>query len=148
MKISLGMSARFRLSFCGLALVAGPAFGQTPAPVVSIAPVVVEERLLTADAGGLTRMHLDAATPAASQTLAAATPRLAGLTLQDSGAGSFGSLLALRGLANTPYFSDPAVSLAFEDIPLGSTFPPHHAGWGDRTVPAAWRSRLQPRRKG
>src|SRR5262249_55476847 len=33
-----------------------------------------------------------------------------------------GDLFTLRGLANTPYFSDPSVTLYFDDIPLGSSF--------------------------
>lgn len=117
-----GMSARLRLLFLGSALLACPAFSQAPAPIVRIERIVVAEHVLTADANGRTQLHLEDTTPTSAQTLATATPRLSGLTLHDGGAGSFGSLLALRGLANTPYFSEPAVSLAYDDIPLGSAF--------------------------
>lgn len=116
------MSTRLQLLSLGSALLAWTAFGQAPAPIVRIEPVVVAEHVLTADADGRTRLRLDDAAPTATQTLASNAPRLAGLAWHESGAGSFGSLFALRGLANTPYFSDPAVSLAYEDIPLGSAF--------------------------
>ena len=116
------MRARIRHLVLGSALGAWSLFGQAPAPIVRIGPVVVTEPTLVADADGRTRMRVDDATPSANQTLADIAPHLAGLTLHDGGAGAFGSILSLRGLANTPYFSDPAVSLAFDDIPLGSAF--------------------------
>lgn len=116
------MNVRLRPTSLVCALLAWPVFGQVPAQIVRIDPVVVAEPALAADASGRTRLRLDDTLPTADQTLATSAPRLAGLTLHDSGAGAFGSLFALRGLANTPYFSDPAVSLAYEDIPLGSAF--------------------------
>jgi outer membrane receptor protein involved in Fe transport len=51
--------------------------------------------------------------------LAAGVPNL---QVSSSGPVSFGSVFTLRGLANTPYFSDAAVGLYFDDIPLGSSF--------------------------
>jgi len=44
------------------------------------------------------------------------------LHVSNGGAGSFGSLFSLRGLANTPYFSEPSVTVYLYDIPLPSSF--------------------------
>lgn len=38
------------------------------------------------------------------------------------GAGSYGDSFSLRGLANTPYFGDPAVTVYLGDLALGSSF--------------------------
>ncbi|HUG11946.1 MAG TPA: TonB-dependent receptor [Opitutaceae bacterium] len=38
------------------------------------------------------------------------------------GAGSYGDTFGLRGLANTPYFGDPAVTVYLGDLALGSSF--------------------------
>lgn len=38
------------------------------------------------------------------------------------GAGGYGSLFSLRGLSNTPYFSEPALTVYFGDIPLPGSF--------------------------
>lgn len=40
----------------------------------------------------------------------------------ESGSGGYGGLFAARGLANTPYFGDPSVTVYFADIPLPSSF--------------------------
>ena len=106
-----------------LLLSAVPAFAQTnPGPVTRAAPVVVEETLLSAEAGGTTRVRLDVTAPAATQSLGSLASRVANLHLDSGGAGSYGDLITLRGLTNTPYFSDPSVTLYFDDIPLGSSF--------------------------
>lgn len=42
--------------------------------------------------------------------------------VSQAGAGGYGSLFALRGVANTPYFSDPAITVYLADIPLPSSF--------------------------
>lgn len=112
------------------------AAAQVPAPVVRIAPVVVEETLLDADATGLTRVRFDPATPAASRSLGALATRVANLHINLGGAGSFGDTLALRGLPNTPFFSDPSVTVYFDDLPLGSgfTYPTGLLGFASATV--------------
>jgi len=51
--------------------------------------------------------------------LAAGIPNL---HVGSGGAGSFGDTFGIRGLANTPYFGDPAVTVYLDDIPLGSSF--------------------------
>jgi len=90
--------------------------------VVRNAPFVVTAAPLSADAAGTTHLALDDTTPPATQSLAGLSGRLANFQLADSGAGSYGSLVTLRGLANTPYFSDPAVTVYFDDLPLASSF--------------------------
>jgi iron complex outermembrane receptor protein len=60
--------------------------------------------------------------PAADRTWGSMVSRVANLQVESSGTSSFGSVFSLRGLANTPYFSDSAVALYFDDIPLGSSF--------------------------
>jgi iron complex outermembrane receptor protein len=50
------------------------------------------------------------------------TAGVANFQVESSGTSSFGGIFSLRGLSNTPYFSDSAVGLYFDDIPLGSTF--------------------------
>ncbi len=48
--------------------------------------------------------------------------RTAGLTVNDAGARGFGTITTLRGLGNTPYFSDASAPVYLDDIPLGSGF--------------------------
>jgi iron complex outermembrane recepter protein len=56
------------------------------------------------------------------ETVAASWPNL---HVSAGGVGAFGNLLSARGLANTPYFSEPAVGMYLGDIPLtaGYTYP-------------------------
>ena len=110
------MNAARRALPC-LLLVAHAAFAQG-----RMQGLVVAEPLLGADAGGTTRVHVDPAVPTQSRTLATLADRVANLHVAAGGAGSFGDLIVLRGLSNTPYFSDPSVTVYFDDLPLGSTF--------------------------
>ncbi|HWA85379.1 MAG TPA: TonB-dependent receptor [Opitutus sp.] len=101
------------------------ALAQTPPdsePVVTGEPYLVEATRLVADAAGTTRVQLDPAAPPLSQSLANFSGRVANFHVDSGGAGSFGDLITLRGLANTPYFSDPAVTVYFDDLPLTSSF--------------------------
>jgi len=84
--------------------------------------IVVEAKQLKADADGLTQVSFGQDTPLAGQSWDALNRSVAGLNISSSGAGSYGTLFALRGVSNTPYFSDPAVSVYFGDIPLASGF--------------------------
>ena len=52
----------------------------------------------------------------------AVTANVPNLEVETAGSSSFGSVFTLRGLANTPYFSDPSVALYFDDIPIGGSF--------------------------
>jgi iron complex outermembrane recepter protein len=84
--------------------------------------VIVEAKQLKADSEGLTQVSLGQEVPLAEHGWDVLSRTVAGLNISSSGAGSYGTLVALRGVSNTPYFSDPAVSVYFGDIPLASGF--------------------------
>jgi len=46
----------------------------------------------------------------------------AGFSINDAGARGFGQTMTLRGLGNTPYFSDASAPIYLDDIPLVSAF--------------------------
>ncbi len=46
----------------------------------------------------------------------------AGFSINDAGARGFGQTTTLRGLGNTPFFSDSSSPVYLDDIPLGSAF--------------------------
>jgi len=116
-------------------LFAHSAFAQS-VPIVQAPKVVVEETLLTADAAGATNVHLDATAPIATRSITALADHVANLHVDAGGAGSFGSLVTLRGLSNTPYFSDPSVTVYFDDLPLGNvfTYPTGLFGFASATI--------------
>ena len=62
------------------------------------------------------------ATVDASTGLADAARYTAGFSVNDSGARGFGQTTTLRGLGNTPFFSDSSSPVYLDDIPLGSAF--------------------------
>jgi len=116
------MPMRLGVIVCG-AILAARAFAQTrPEPPVQAEKVVVAETLLSADAAGVTHVRFDDTAPADERTLASLGSRVANLQVNSGGAGSFGDEITLRGLPNTPYFSDPSVVLYFDDLPLGNAF--------------------------
>jgi iron complex outermembrane receptor protein len=100
------------------------AHAQTAAtgPVVNAQKVVVEETRLSSDAAGATQVRIDATVPTMSRSLENLGARVANLHVNSGGARSFGDIFTLRGLSNTPFFSDPAVTLYFDDLPLASSF--------------------------
>src|SRR3954464_13927931 len=99
-------------------------------PVVPVAPVVVEEKLLTESPATVTRFELREV----SQT-ELTTPKLAAHAANffesTNDAESFNDTFALRGLTNTPIFGGPAISFYLDDLPLGSpfTFPTSLSGF-------------------
>ena len=95
---------------------------KTDPTITRAEPVVVEETRLTVDADGTTRVRFDDTAPPATLSLENLASRVANLHVSAGGANSYGDIFTLRGLANTPYFSDPSVTLYFDDIPLGSSF--------------------------
>jgi outer membrane receptor protein involved in Fe transport len=117
------MTQTLRLTLLSATLATG-AFAQpkTDPGITRAEPVIVEETRLTADAAGTTLVRFDDTAPPATQSLASLAERVANLHVAAGGANSYGDLFTLRGLANTPYFSDPSVALYFDDIPLGSSF--------------------------
>lgn len=117
------MNLARRLPLCLLAA-AATATAQTKSdPAVTRAEkFVVEETRLAADAAGATRVRLDDTASPAAPSLESLAGRVANLHLNAGGAGSYGDIFTLRGLANTPYFSDPSVTLYFDDLPIGSSY--------------------------
>ncbi len=117
----LCLLSRYRLSAALLGTVAFSASMNAQA-VIQAEPFVVAEAPIVADASGTTQVRIAENIPLAARSLAAMADNVANLHVNAGGAGSFGSLVSLRGLANTPYFSDPSVAVYFDDLPLGSTF--------------------------
>lgn len=111
---------------CRLATIAGSLAAAAAAlhadPVLQSEPVVVAETPLAADAAGATTLRVAPTLPVARDSLPAVADAIANLHVAAAGAGSFGSMVALRGVSNTPYFSDPAVAVTFDDLPLGGVF--------------------------
>jgi iron complex outermembrane receptor protein len=83
-------------------------------------PDMTVERPVTRDV----RITLVDVRPAAdpSAGLAELARHTAGLTVNDAGARGFGTITTLRGLGNTPFFSDSSVPVYLDDIPLASGF--------------------------
>jgi len=99
-------------------------------------PLTVEAPRLDADAAGTTSVRLDDIALPLTNSLGHLSGRVANLHINTGGAGSYGDLFAIRGLTNTPYFSDPSVTVYFDDIPLGSsfTYPTNLFGFGRATI--------------
>jgi iron complex outermembrane recepter protein len=91
-------------------------------PVVPAETVVVEGKPLNSDSVQVTRVPIDNDRPALASSWAQLSPLVPNLAFESAGPSSFGAIYSLRGLSNTPYFSDPAVTVYFDDIPLGGSF--------------------------
>jgi len=102
------------------AIVAQP-MPDTPG-IVRGEPLVVEDSRLSAAAEGSTRVSLEDRSQINLPTTSGLSGRIANFHVSSGGAGSFGDLFSVRGLSNTPYFSDPAVSVYLDDLPLPSSF--------------------------
>ncbi|MCX6995984.1 MAG: TonB-dependent receptor [Kiritimatiellaeota bacterium] len=113
----------------GAALLAGAALGQqvpneTPRlpPVVVTAPRIPGALDAQATPAAVTqwdRQDLAASGLQSLQQLPAATPNLA---LSHAVARSYGDIYAVRGIANTEFFSDPALAIYVDDAPMGAVF--------------------------
>lgn len=81
-------------------------------------------------------VHFDHDAPAIERTLSGLAGSVPNLHVGSGGAGSFGDTISLRGLTNTPYFSDPAVTVYLDDLPLGNsfTYPVNLAMFSNATV--------------
>jgi len=104
--------------------------------VVNAEKMVVEETRLSVDAAGTTQVRIDATVPSTDRSWENLADRVANLHVNAGGAHSFGDSFTLRGLANTPFFSDPAVTLYFDDLPLASsfTYPTALFGFADAAI--------------
>lgn len=113
-----------------------PAQGMGGAPIQQADTVVVEAAPQGDEALVPSTAVLDAALPVAELDWTRVTEQVPNLQVEGAGTSSFGALYTLRGLANTPYFSDPAVTVYFDDIPLGATFtyPTDLFGFGTASV--------------
>ena len=90
--------------------------------VVQAPAMIVAGSAPSTAAAGMSRLTADPATAIAAGNWDGLTQTVANFHLADGGSDGYGSIFALRGLANTPYFSDPAVTVYFADIPLASSF--------------------------
>lgn len=133
------MTCAFTLSLALLVPAMLPA-QSSPAAVqpLQLDEVRVQANPAPTDAAGATRIQFDSAAPATMRTwniLAADVPNL---RVGAGGANSYGDTFSLRGLSNTPYFSDPAVTLYLDDLPLGSsfTYPVNFFGFASAAVMA------------
>lgn len=81
--------------------------------------VVVADRPLAQAGGMLTAEDLGLFQADSLADLGALVP---GLGVATSDAGGFGDVLAMRGSANTLFFSPPAVAMVVDDVPLGDVF--------------------------
>jgi iron complex outermembrane receptor protein len=125
-----GMSARpapaySRLLLAALlvpALIATGLAQVVPDNVVQTPEVIVNATPLSSDSAGVTTLDLQPETGPAAGSWDVLSRSVANLHIADSGAGGYGSLFSLRGLANTPYFSEPSVTVYLADIPLPSSF--------------------------
>lgn len=107
--------------FLGTILSCLAASARDESPVQADEIVVSETRLLERSHAP-SHVSLDAFAPPAVQSLDDLSTRIANFHISASGAGSYGGLFTYRGLTNTPYFSDPSITLYYDDIPLASSF--------------------------
>ncbi|HEY4990152.1 MAG TPA: TonB-dependent receptor, partial [Opitutaceae bacterium] len=94
----------------------------SPPPVVQAERVVVEDAADEEGSPGLGRAEVDARAPAVDARWGEVAAQVSNLGVSSAGPSSFGAVFSLRGLANTPYFSDPAVTVYLDAIPLGGSF--------------------------
>jgi len=106
-------------SLCAVAV----GHGQPPQGEVLQNPAVeVTESALTAGPANASAVSLKADEASDVDAWGTLGGAVANLHVSEGGAGGYGSLFELRGLSNTPYFSDPSVTVYFGDIPLPSSF--------------------------
>jgi iron complex outermembrane recepter protein len=123
------------LAVCA-ALAAGGVLAAAPGPIVEGGPVLVSASPAPPPGPEATAVAWNADAAVAAGPWDALDGAAANLHYAQSGAGGFGSLLELRGLANTPYFSAPAVTVYLDDLPLDGSFsnPTDLFGFGSATV--------------
>jgi iron complex outermembrane recepter protein len=121
--------AGFSLTLLAAASLAS-AQSKSPDPVIRVAPVVVEEKLLTESPATVTRFELSGL-PSTELTTAKLAAHAANFFESTNDAHSFNDTFSLRGLTNTPIFGGPAISFYLDDLPLGSpfTFPTDLSGF-------------------
>ncbi|HEY3757865.1 MAG TPA: TonB-dependent receptor [Opitutaceae bacterium] len=106
---------------CLLCAIQSQSYGEET-DVVTVPAVVVEAAPLETSAAGGTRLSWDPGTAGSLSGWDELEQQAGNFHISAAGSGGYGSLFALRGLANTPYFSDPAVTVYLGDIPMPSSF--------------------------
>ena len=91
-------------------------------PIVQANEVVVQGAPIGSSVASVTRAVMDSDVPVLMGSWEQITSTVPNLSVESAGPSSFGAIYTLRGLANTPYFSDPSVTLYFGDIPLAGNF--------------------------
>jgi outer membrane receptor protein involved in Fe transport len=127
-----------RLSVRHLTLL--PLLAALPAGLVAANDVVVLPTLAVADqtpaSSGQTSVVATTPGGSASEAFGDLARQTAGLALNDAGARGFGTTTTLRGLGNTPFFSDASAPVYLDDIPLATafTFPTELYNFAQMTV--------------
>ncbi|MGH7995290.1 MAG: TonB-dependent receptor [Opitutaceae bacterium] len=116
MRRSLGLAL---VTACALS---GRAQTALSSDLIQAPAMIVNEGALISDAAGVTPVSIDPVSSDGLDTWSALDRSVANFHVAEGGAAGFGSLFTLRGLANTPYFSEPAVTMYYADIPLASSF--------------------------
>ncbi|HVU16893.1 MAG TPA: TonB-dependent receptor [Candidatus Didemnitutus sp.] len=94
--------------------------GNDDSPIVHLEPVTVVDRPITDSPATVTTIDLTV-TPG-GPTTAAIADEAPNFFIATNRARGFNDTFELRGLANTPIFGDPAVTVYLDDLPLGSAF--------------------------
>ena len=123
------MQKSLYVALCATAWLTGVAWGQpatnepprlAPVVVTAARPAgAVDPQATPAAVTTVSRQELEAAGRQTLQQLPAATPNL---TLSHAVARSYGDIYAVRGIANTEFFSDPALAIYVDDAPMGGVF--------------------------
>lgn len=105
----------------------------SPSPVVRLPDLTVTERQIRTNPPSVLTIEPQALSTEAFSDLAKQTP---GFSINDAGARGFGQTVTLRGLGNTPFFSDASAPVYLDDIPLATafTFPSELFDFGRMTI--------------
>lgn len=109
------------LALLGTLAVLHPASGRAAASDVVVLPTVsaVDQTPAATAGASMVATATGPSTPEAFGDLARQT---AGFSFNDAGARGFGTTATLRGLGNTPFFSDASAPVYLDSIPLASAF--------------------------
>jgi iron complex outermembrane recepter protein len=101
--------------------------------IVKLPAVSINEQRASADRPTVVDLESDQSGASDFSDIAHQTP---GLAINDTGARGFGQTTTLRGLGNTPFFSDASAPVYLDDIPLVSafTFPTELYGFGQVAI--------------
>lgn len=116
--------------FVSITVLTACASAQVSTPIITADPMEISARQVYGESAHGTEIRLEGLAPAEVSPTGVAGA-LANFSVGESGGRSFTDTFALRGLANTPLFGDPAVTVYLDDLPLGSgfTFPTELVGF-------------------